>query len=217
MDVRERKVAVARGYEAIAAEYTAAKDDSVEIQGWVDDLVRLITPGGRVLDLGCGAATPYTQRLAARFPVAGVDLARAQLRLARRNIPAGAFLQGDICALPFAAGQFDGALSLYAIIHVPRMEHPRLLTELQRVLRPGSPVLLVMGAQPLDDDWDEYHGVRMYWSHFGERVNRRLVEEAGFTLLRHGYVAESGGSGHTFLLARTPGVGASSAGRSALL
>ena len=204
MDVRARKLAVARGYERIAARYTAAKQESAEIQAWVDALVEGMPAGARVLDLGCGAAVPYTRRLAACCRVVGVDLARAQLRLARANVVEGCFLQGDICALPFVAESFDAALSLYAIIHVPRSEHLGVLREAYRVLRPGAPALVVMGKGSLAEDWAEYHGALMHWSHYGAHVSRRLVEAAGFTIMRSGTVADQDGGSHTFILGRKP-------------
>ena len=202
LDVRGRKLAVARGYEQIAAQYAAVRREDAAIQRWVDALVANLPADARLLDLGCGAATPYTRRLATRFGVVGLDIARAPLRLARGNVGAGRFVQGDICALPFGAGTFDAALSLYAIIHVPRSEHLRILNEAHRVLRPGAPLLVVMGAGSLEEDWEDYHGVRMHWSHYGAAVSRRLVEQAGFEITRDGIVADQDGGAHAFILGR---------------
>ena len=202
MDSLNRKLAVARGYEQIAAAYTAAKEDSAAIQAWVDLLAAATPAGGHILDLGCGAAVPYTRRLTRDFTVTGIDIARAPLRLARENVPDGRFLQAEMSALPFAGGAFAAALSMYAIIHVPREEHSRLLGEVQRVLRPGTPALLVLGRSDLPEDWDDYHGARMHWSHFDAAENRRLVEDAGFAVERAGMVADQDGGAHLFLLAR---------------
>ena len=40
------------------------------------ELVARLPKGARVLELGCGAGVPDTQRLAARFQLTGVDVSR---------------------------------------------------------------------------------------------------------------------------------------------
>ena len=204
MDALHRKLAVARGYEQIAAAYAAAKEDSAAIQAWVDLLAAATPAGGRLLDLGCGAAVPYTRSLAGRFAVTGIDVARAQLRLARANVPEGRFLQAEMSAVPFADGTFAAALSLYAIIHVPREEHHRVLREVHRVLRPAAVALLGLGRSDSPEDWDEYHGVPMHWSHYDAAASRRMVEACGFTIERADLVADQDGGAHLFLLVRRP-------------
>lgn len=199
--VIERKLAVARGYEQIARRYTEAKRESAAVDLWIERLESALPATGRLLDLGCGAAIPYTRRLAGRFTVTGLDIARAQLRLARGNLPGAALTQGDLCTLPFAEETFDGVLCLYAAIHVPRTEHPRILTEARRVLRPGAPLLIVLGAGSVAADWEEYHGVLMHWSHYGAEVNRRLLEGAGFLITGEGRVPDPDGGAHAFFLA----------------
>lgn len=45
-------------------------------------------------------------------------------------------------------------------------------------------MLITMGADEYEGKEQDFHGVEMYWSHFGPAQNRGLVEAAGFTIRR---------------------------------
>lgn len=48
---------------------------------------------------------------------------------------------------------------------------------------------------------DDFFGGEMYWSHFGAKENRRLVENAGFKVLLD-EIDKTGGEKHQILLAQ---------------
>ena len=55
---------------------------------------------------------------------------------ARRRL-AAPWVCGDLRALPFADGCFDGVWACASLLHLPRGGMPRALAELRRVLRAG--------------------------------------------------------------------------------
>jgi SAM-dependent methyltransferase len=57
---------------------------------------------------------------------------------ARNTDPRLAFQTGDACALPFATGEFDHALSMLVLQFIPRAE--TAIAEMRRVTRPGGTV-----------------------------------------------------------------------------
>ncbi len=181
----EPKQVVERGYDQIAEEYLASKEAlDQQIEALLCGLTAGLGPGGRVLDLGCGAGVPVTQWLAERFRVTGVDLSAAQLALAREHLPGAALIRGDMGTIAFAPGSFDAVMSCYAIIHLPREEHPALLASIARWLRPGGRFLATwaMGEwEGHEDDWLGW-GAPMWWSHYDEATNLRLLREAGFAI-----------------------------------
>jgi SAM-dependent methyltransferase len=116
-------------------------------------------------------------------------------------------VQGDLARLPFANATFDGVVSYYAIIHVPREDHPTVFTEVRRVLRPGGWTLLCMGAADLSEDYDpdSWLGAPMYWSHFDEGTNLDLLRDAGLEVVDDRVIPDPmGHHGHLFVLARRP-------------
>jgi ubiquinone/menaquinone biosynthesis C-methylase UbiE len=158
-----------------------------------------------VLDAGCGAGVPIAQKLSERFKVTGVDFSEAQIELAKKNVPTGTFFCQDMTKMNFPEGSFDGIVSYYAIIHIPRQEHEGLLRDFYRLLKPSGFALLCLGAQHLIDDIDEnYLGTRMYWSHFDTDTYLKMLKDCGFSLIWSKFVGDSAceGAGHLFVLAQ---------------
>lgn len=109
-------------------------------------LARLVVPGARWLDVGCGAGT-LTQSLA-RLGAQGeaVDGSPAMIEAARQARGAGVDGAFDfrvietVESLPYAAGSFDGVLCSSVLEYLERPE--AALAEIARVLRPGGRLLL---------------------------------------------------------------------------
>jgi SAM-dependent methyltransferase len=202
---QEREV-VRAGYDAAAPSYLAARPSDGADVALLDELISRLTPGARVLDAGCGAGQPVSDRLVATgLTTTGLDLAWRQVAMARTLVPAITVAQADLAALPFSSGAFAAVVSYYAIIHVPRDEHPSVLAEIRRVLATDGLALLCLGAKdlPADDDPDSWLGTPMFWSHFDAGTNLRLVVEAGFTVGWHRIVEDPMHHGrHLFVLAR---------------
>jgi ubiquinone/menaquinone biosynthesis C-methylase UbiE len=204
MDNNE-KGTVRAGYNAIAAKYLASRTkDSQDVQ-LLQELMQRLPPGAKILDAGCGAGVPITQRLSQAFVVTGVDFAEAQLHLARQLVPKAQFVRQDITQLTFPDNSFDAICSYYAIIHIPREEHRAVLQSFYRILQPSGLALLCLGANDLAQDFDDdYLGARMYWSHYNTETNLRMVKECGFEVIWSKVVADesSPGSAHLFVLAQ---------------
>jgi SAM-dependent methyltransferase len=182
---RDPKRLVAAGYDKIAQRYlewSALRPSAVRLH-YLERAMGLIPPGADVLELGCGAGIPMTRALAADRDVTGVDISAAQIEMARRNVPAATFMQADMTTIDFPPGSFDAVVAFYSLTHVPRDEQPALLRNIRAWLRPGGLFLASMGADASPDDVEEdWLGVPMFFSHFGARRNRRLVEEAGLSV-----------------------------------
>ena len=195
------KAQVRESFNRIAAAYLSSRRRDSPDVALLDDLVVRLPARARVLDAGCGAGVPIAQQLAARVEVVGVDFAEVQLGLARQHVPTGRWICADLVALPFADASFDAVCSYYAVIHVPRDQHAKVLDGFARVLRSGGLALLCLGAADLPAWTEQYHDAPMYWSHYDAKTSLSLVEAAGFGLLWHRSVADGSGS-HLFVLAR---------------
>jgi SAM-dependent methyltransferase len=178
---------VADGYDSMAERYLAWSDlrPSATRLRYLALALDLIPPGSDVLELGCGAGLPMTAALADGRAVTGVDISSTQLEMARRNVPDATFLQADMTTLDFAAGSFDAVVAFYSLTHVPRDEQAELIGRIRGWLRPGGVFLASLGADDEPGDVEpDWLGVDMYFSHFGAKANRRLVERAGLVIER---------------------------------
>jgi len=145
-----------------------------------------------------------TQLADADLEVVGIDLSSAQVRLAHSHIPGAHLAQADLVALPFGDRSFDGLVSYYAVIHVPRSEHRVVFDEFRRVLAPGGIALLCLGAGDVVEDHDpeSWLGAPMYWSHFDAETNLEMLRTSGFDIIRHELVEDPMDHGrHLFALA----------------
>jgi SAM-dependent methyltransferase len=99
-----------------------------------------VSPGDRVIDVGCGPGN-YTRRLAAAAGdglVIGIDASEVMVATAAKRSSGTntAYMRADGCALPFEDGTFDAACSV-GVIHM--IERPMAaLEEIVRVLAPGG-------------------------------------------------------------------------------
>jgi SAM-dependent methyltransferase len=178
---------VAEGYDTIAERYlswSALRPSPARLR-YLTLALELVPPGSDVLELGCGAAIPMTKALADGRSVTGVDISAGQLEMARRNVPNATFIQADMTTLAFEPASFDAVLAFYSLTHVPREEQTKLIERIGGWLRPGGLFLASMGADDEPGDVEaDWLGVDMYFSHFGAKANRRLVERAGLVVER---------------------------------
>ena len=204
---------VAEGYDAIAERYLAWSDlrPSPTRLRYLALALEVIPPGSDVLELGCGAGIPMTAALADGRTVTGVDISTTQLEMARRNVPGATFILADMTTLDFEPGTFDAVVAFYTLTHVPRDEGAELIGRIRGWLRPGGLFLASMGADDEPGDVEaDWLGVDMYFSHFGAKANRRLVERAGFVIDRAEIAVEPEDrhdARFLWVVARTPAAG----------
>lgn len=104
--------------------------------------------GRRVLEVGFGAGTDFTQWLRAGAVVSGIDLTEEaaenlRQRTARYGLPPPEQLHtGDAEHLPFEDGSFDLGYSFGVLHHTP--DTGRAIAELVRVVRPGGEIKIML-------------------------------------------------------------------------
>ncbi len=129
----------------------------------------------RLLEVGCGVGA-QTEILLRHFPdlhVTGVDRSEANLERARENLSKLQWAEGryelrseDATRLSFAADSFDCAFLCWILEHVP--DAARVLSEVRRVLREGSPIVVteVQNATFFIDPYSPH--TMAYWLAFND-------------------------------------------------
>lgn len=136
--------------------------------------------GLEILDAGCGGgATLHSLR---RYgSPRGMELSEEAVRYARER--GRDVVEGSIERMPFASGEFDLALALDVIEHVP--DDQRALEELWRVLRPGGSLLVTVPA--LEVLWSAHDEANGHYRRYTLGGLRDAVEAAGFTAVHATY------------------------------
>ena len=161
-----------------------------------------LTPGDRVLDMGCGAGRHAFEMYRRGADVMAFDQDADELSdvsdlfAAMRNageVPDGAeadVKQGDALSLPFADDEFDRVVASEVLEHIPADE--TAIAELVRVLRPGGTMAVTVPrwlpekiCWALSDAYHQVEGghVRIYTS--DELVGK--LQAAGMTYRAKGH------------------------------
>lgn len=195
------KKIVRLGYNQCAKNYTENRD-LFKNQKYLDEMVAKLPKKAEVLDVGCGSGVPVDKYLTEhQMRVTGVDISEKQIELARQNVPTGKFMVGDMAEMDFLPNSFDGVVSFYAIFHIPRDEHLFLFKKIYLMLRAGGYILVTMGASDWIGTEDDFHGVKMFWSHYGAEKNVEIIKTAGFEIVSE-EIDTSGGEKHLVILAK---------------
>lgn len=137
--VREMFASIAPRYDLANRVLTAGLDER-----WRRRAIALLAPqpDARILDCCCGTGDLvfHLLRVQPSLDVTGIDFCAPMLDRAERRAQSGRrvakFVQGDVMAMPFADGAFDGATMGFSLRNVVDVDDT--LREILRVLRPGG-------------------------------------------------------------------------------
>ncbi len=177
---------VGRGYDAIGERFAEWRERIVgdPRREWEEELVLRLQDRARVLELGCGAGAPDTERLAARFQLTGVDVSAEQVRRARAAVPEAEFVHADFTAIELEPESFDAVVSFYAFNHVPRELLAPTFARIRRWLVPCGLMMTALGTTDTEAWTGDWLGAPTFFSSFPGETNTRLVRKAGFEILR---------------------------------
>lgn len=151
----------------------------------LDWLIEKVDGKGTICDLGCGPGQVARYLRDRGVQTCGIDLSAGMVEQARTLNPDIPFQQGDMLALTDVADEeFGGIAAFYCIIHIPRTDVVRTLSELRRVLRPNGVLLVTFHIgneiRHVDELWGEPVSIDFL---FYEREEMKgYLQAAGFTI-----------------------------------
>ena len=190
---------VKAGYDQLGNRYTAEREKA---DNWkeINAFTSLLPNKGRVLDVGSGTGIPVARYLVqAGFEVVGIDFSETMVATASENVPGATFQKMDMTEIDLSPKSFDGVISTYAIIHVPREMHAQIFRSFHSILKPHGTMLISVASWAWEE-YADYLGVDMFWSHFEPDKTKSLVTEAGFDI-EFSRDVETGGEKHHWILA----------------
>lgn len=171
-------------FDALGTDYEEAFAGSAAHRASLEQLLEVLPPHARVLDIGSGTGRPTALTLTdAGHTVLGVDVSPVMVEIAARQVPGAEFRCVDVRELPLEDGSFDAVCVYFALLQMSREEQADVLRLAGRVLRPGGH--LALATVPLDVEGvsGTFMGQPVEVTSFGEKEFTALVEEAGFTVL----------------------------------
>ncbi len=169
-------------YNSIGSNYVATRRADPGIVAQLATFLAL-ERGKQYLDVACGTCN-YTSALAARGGSwSGVDVSEVMLKSARSDHPDLSLNLGEVLALPYDTGRFDGAICTLAIHHFSDLSAS--FSEVRRVISSGRFVMFTGIAEQMRGYW--------LWHYFPKMMERstdsmpnsesifRALASAGFT------------------------------------
>jgi len=180
-------------YDYIAEKWHSNGRDQAYINrtlAYVDKILEGVPPRAKILDLGCGTGYPIAQHIVQQgYQVVGVDESKEMLKIAKRLVPEGDFIQSDMVAVKFD-DRFAAAVAWDSVFHVERKHHPSVYQNISRFLEPRARLLLSVGASDpsaaagagAEGFTSEMFGHNFFYSGYEPEIARQLLEDAGFEI-----------------------------------
>ncbi|MEL7126874.1 MAG: class I SAM-dependent methyltransferase [Pseudomonadota bacterium] len=175
-------------YAARAAEYdTLVQSDgpSADMQRFID----AVTPGGRVLDIGCGPGAAAGYFAAAGLQAEAWDPVPEMLAMARAR--PGVTVRAASYSDLVEEAVYDGIWANFSMLHTPLADWPAQFAAVRRALKPGG--LFHFGTKLGTGVHRDSIG-RLY-SYMEDAALKALLADTGFTLVFERTGEEAGLSG----------------------
>lgn len=192
---------VKAGYNKAAEDYALNRDRFKTIP-YLEELHNHLNAHSTILDIGCGAGVPVDRFLVERgHRIIGIDISEKMIELAKNNVPKAEYEVKDMSDLKEDEYNVDAVVSFYAIFHTPREKHQELFRKINSFLPTGGLILITMGSGEWEGEEENFHGAKMWWSHYGRDKNIQIIKDAGFEILLN-KIDTSGNEKHLVILAR---------------
>ena len=112
-----------------------------------------LSPGARVLDVGCGSGRDILWLKTQGFEATGLERSMGLSALARSNTGCS-IIEADFCSFDFSTLEFDAVILVGALVHVPYHELLIILKGICGCLRPEGLALITLkeGVGKKDDE-----------------------------------------------------------------
>lgn len=169
-------------------------------KSWHDRFIACLTPGARVLDLGCGSGMPVAFHLVQHgLHVTGVDTSPTFIALCRQRMPEHKWIVAAMQALALPQ-RFDGLLSWDSFFHLTPNHQRTMFTVFADHAAPGA--FLLFNTGPTQGEiLGDYQGEPLYHASLDPEEYQQLLDRSGFSLVAH-MVEDPTAGGRTVWLAQ---------------
>ena len=143
----------------------------------LDGFLARLPKGAAILDLGCGVGDSAVRMRNAGFTVSCTDASPEMVAMANELHGLDA-VQKSFSEL-WEEAAYNAVWASFSLLHAPRAEMPANLARIHRAILPGG--LFYMGLKLGAGEARDAAG--RFYAYFGEEELRRMLAEAGFSVL----------------------------------
>lgn len=170
-------------YDEISTSYATKFDEPSDN---IDDFLKLIGKGGKILDAGCGPGVDVAYIASKGFDVIGIDLSEKMLEIAKRKNPRIYFQKADIRKLNFKPNTFNGIIASFSLIHIPKKDVNKTVDNFYKLLKSRGVIYIgiqegksqeIFLAEPLKPD------EKIFLDIISAKEIKEILTKAGFIVL----------------------------------
>lgn len=170
-------------------------------KSWHDRFIACLTPGARVLDLGCGSGMPVAFHLVQHgLRVTGVDTSPTLINLCRQRMPEHKWIVAAMQSLALPQ-RFEGLLSWDSFFHLTPDHQRAMFMVFAAHAAPGAFLLFNTGPTR-GEILGDYQGEPLYHASLDPEEYQQLLDRSGFALVEHA-VEDPTAGGRTAWLAQS--------------
>ncbi|MBU6154496.1 MAG: methyltransferase domain-containing protein [Bdellovibrionales bacterium] len=166
----------------------ADSDLAVRNPGEVLPFLQELSPGARVLDLGCGSGFDLKYIRKAGMDGVGLDASEARLKIAATLNPDAPLLQKNFLFYTPAEGEWDGVWANRSLHHFSPEVCQRVIASLFRGLKRNGVLGVVVyeGTDGFQDRTGDLAGPSRWIQPWREKAISSMIEQSGFVIKRVG-------------------------------
>lgn len=179
-------------YERQARHWDDVRLTSLYEKPWLDRFLSVLSPCGRLLNLGCGSGIPVAGYcLGKGYALVGVDYSKTMIELARKHYPDTDWPDADwrvqdITQLSLT-GKFDGIYSWDGFFHLSIDQQRAVLPKLSNLVKPQRAIMLTVGTGE-GEVTGMVGGETVYHASLAPDEYKELLSQGGFETIT--YVAD---------------------------
>lgn len=196
MNCRDDVVAL---YERNADAYDRERTRSLQEREWLDRFLSRVTPGGTVLDVGCGMGEPIARYIIeSGVRVWGVDASPSMIERCRARFPQSEWIVADMRGLDLGR-RFDGIIAWDSFFHLGIDDQRHMFARFAAHIHDGAPLMFTSGTEE-GEAIGSYQEQPLYHASLDAAEYERLLAANGF-IVREFRADDPGCGNHTVWLA----------------
>lgn len=191
---------ILESYSKIAKWFNEHRSRDLFEKSWLDKAISQLSPGAKILDLGCGMGEPIAKYFIEQgFRVTGIDGCKEFIEIAKSNLPNGVFLIGDMRKLSLDS-KFDFIIAWNSFFHLGADEQRNMFSIFANHLK-SKGVLMFTSGPKAGEVWSDNGGEELYHASLDPDEYKELLEKYGFELIQY-KINDENCNGHTVWLAK---------------
>lgn len=198
-----KKIDIEQSYDSISDEWQKFRN-STEINKCIVDFLELITPKGKILDVGCGTGYPIAQYMSGRdFYVTGIDISRKMIDEANKlQLKNATFIKKDISEYSTDI-LYDGVIAFDSIWHIAKDKQIDVYKKIASLMNYGAYFLFTHGNRNNETVGTMFNR-KFYYGALNTDELKVILSKAGLKIvsLTENYKEESTGERDLLVIAQ---------------